>query len=64
MAHQAGPQPHQPQDEPMDNPIIAYTESRPREAKELCINLPKPFNGNRSNLNRFIQDCAIYLKIN
>jgi len=64
MSHQAGPQVHQPQDEPMDNPTIAYTEPQPREAKELRINLPKPFNGNRSNLNRFIQDCAVYLKIN
>jgi len=64
MAHQGGPLPHQPQDEPMDNPTIAYTKPRPQEAKELHINLPKPFNGNRSNLNRFIQDCAVYLKIN
>jgi len=48
----------------MDNPTIAYTEPQPREAKELRINLPKPFNGNRSNLNCFIQDCAVYLKIN
>jgi len=24
----------------------------------------KPFNGNRSYLSRFIQDCALYLKIN
>jgi len=64
MAHQGGPLPHQPQDEPMDNPTIAYTEPRPQEAKELRINLLKPFNGNRSNLNRFIQDCAVYLKVN
>jgi len=65
MAHLAGPQPQQQtQDETMDNPTIAYVEPQSRDAKELRINLPKPFNGNRSNLNRFIQDCAVYLKIN
>jgi len=63
MAHQTGPQ-QQPQDENMDHPTIAYTEPQPRDAKELRINLPKSFNGNRSNLNRFIQDCTVYLKIN
>jgi len=64
MAHLAGPQQQQPQDETMDHPTISYVEPQPRDAKELRINLPKPFNGNRSNLNRFIQDCAVYLKIN
>ena len=64
MAHQGEPQ--QPQDEEMYHPTIgtAITEPRARESKELRINLPKPFTSNRSNLQRFIQDCAVYLKIN
>jgi len=63
MSHQ---EPQQPQDEEMYHPTIgtAITEPRTRESKELRINLPKPFSGNRSNLQRFIQDCAVYLKIN
>jgi len=64
MAHQTGPQ--QSQDEEMYQAIIgnATTEPQTREAKELCINLPKPFDGNRSKLQRFTQDCAVYLMIN
>jgi len=64
MAHQGETQ--QPQDEEMYHPTIgtATTEPRTQESKELRINLPKPFTGNCSNLQRFIQDCAVYLKIN
>jgi len=50
--------------EQLTNPVIGATTTKPKEAKELCINLPKPFNGNRSHLSRFIQDCTLYLKIN
>jgi len=46
------------------NPVIGTTITKPKEAKELRINLPKPLNGNQSYLSWFIQDCALYLKIN
>jgi len=64
MAHQAGPQ--QSQDEEMYQAVIgnATTEPQIREAKELHINLPKPFDGNHSKLQQFTQDCAVYLMIN
>ena len=63
MAHQAGPQ--QPQDEEMyQAPTGTATTPQNRDVKELRINLPKPFNGNCSKLQRFTQDCAVYLMIN
>jgi len=50
MAHQAGPQ--QPQDKEMYQATIGNATTKPqtRETKELRINLPKPFDGNRSKL--------------
>ena len=62
---------NQPKDKTMDtneptNPTIgaAITAPHTREPKELRIKLPKPFTGNHANLQCFIQDCAVYLKIN
>jgi len=64
MAHQAGPQ--QPQDEEMYQATIGTATAIPqtRDAKELRINLPKPFDSNRLKLQQFTQDCAVYLMIN
>ena len=32
--------------------------------KEIWINTPKTFNGDRNNLNKFIQSCSVYLDLN
>ena len=32
--------------------------------KEIRLNTPKPFDGNRDNLNKFIQSCNAYLNLN
>ena len=32
--------------------------------KEIWLNNPKTFNGDRNNLNKFIQSCNAYLKLN
>ena len=31
--------------------------------KEIQLNNPKPFNGDRNNLNKFIQACSTYLDL-
>jgi len=70
MPPQVNPTTNQSEDKSMydqlTNPTIstAITAPRVREPKELCIHLSKPFNSNHSNLNCFIQDCSVYLKIN
>ena len=32
--------------------------------KEIRLNNPKTFNGDRNNLNKFIQSCNTYLELN
>ena len=32
--------------------------------KEIRLNNPKPFNGDRNDLNKFIQACSAYLDLN
>ena len=32
--------------------------------KEICLNNPKTFDGDRNNLNKFIQSCNAYLELN
>src|SRR5271168_1185951 len=38
--------------------------SNPNETKELRINPPTRFTGNRDDLDNFIQDCTLYLTLN
>src|ERR1700677_1597579 len=38
--------------------------SNSNETKELRINPPTHFTGNRDDLNNFIQDCTLYLTLN
>src|SRR5271155_4637672 len=40
------------------------TDSRKNGTKELQINYPTKFDGNRENLENFLQDCHLYLGIN
>ena len=44
-------------------PVIR-TQALPVDTKEIRINPPKPFDGNRNNLASFIQDIYVYLTLN
>jgi len=44
----------------MATPAAATTGS----PKELCVNTPTPFEGDRSKLRTFLLDCELYLLIN
>jgi hypothetical protein len=35
-----------------------------QNAKEFNINKPKPFDGNRKDIQSFILDCRVYLQVN
>lgn len=40
------------------------TETRTETTKEIGINKPTPFDGDRKKVHSFIQECKVYLAIN
>jgi len=49
-----------PKPEPTPEPETTMTT----DIKELNLNKPEPFTGDRLRTNKFIQQCQLYLKIN
>ena len=61
-----GPKPEPKETQPKDTMtgIETKPETRTETAKEIGINKPTPFDGDRKKVHSFIQECKVYLAIN